>query len=281
MKLRVDLTGKRFGKLVVIESTGRTPSQKVLWKCKCDCGKITEVPTGSLASGHITTCGCSRRNDLRGKRFGNLTAIRDVGKDARGARIWECKCDCGKIIRTKGTSLVSGNTTSCGCIMLADLIGRRFGRLVVVELTGAKKRKRRWKCICDCGKTTIQPTFTLTTGHVVSCGCFNAERRLGENNPRWLGGKSFEPYCQKFNEYLKEEIRDAFGRKCFLCGVSENGRKLSVHHINFDKQAGCYGKKWNLIPLCTSCHTKTTNNRHYHFNLLNCYWALNPEINLL
>lgn len=284
MKLRVDLTGKRFGKLVVIEPIGRTPSQKVLWKCKCDCGKTTTNPTGELTTGHVKSCGCAHRalrSDLVGKRFGTLVAVKDVGRDKRGARLWECDCDCGKTIRTRGASLISGNTTSCGCTSRPDLTGKRFGRLTVIELLKIEGHKQLWKCQCDCGNFITRPTWVLAAGHTTSCGCFDKERRIGKSNPRWLGGKSFEPYCPKFNEPLKEEVREAFNRKCFLCGVPENGRKLSVHHINFDKRSGCYGKKWNLVPLCICCHTKTTNNRHYYFNLLNNYWALNPEINLL
>lgn len=103
---------------------------------------------------------------------------------------------------------------------------------------------------------------------------------MAERNPRWNNGSSFEPYCPKFTQELREEIREAFGRKCFLCGAPENGRRLAVHHINFDKKAGCYGRKFNLLPLCIKCHNKTSgNHRYYYFNLLANFWAMNPEIN--
>ena len=74
----------------------------------------------------------------------------------------------------------------------------------------------------------------------------------GPNCYMWNGGKSFEPYCVAFSRKLKEETRDSFGRKCFLCGVSENGEKLHVHHIDYNKLQGCKGKKWALVPLCHS-----------------------------
>ncbi len=93
----------------------------------------------------------------------------------------------------------------------------------------------------------------------------------------WKGGISFGEYCPKFNNRLKEEIREAFGRRCFICGAPENGYKLHVHHCDYNKGQGC-GKRWNLVPLCRSCHMKTNSNRHYHFNLLANHWAKNPEI---
>ncbi len=92
----------------------------------------------------------------------------------------------------------------------------------------------------------------------------------GENHFNWLGGKSFEPYCPKFNNQLKEHIRNKYGRQCFLCGCLENGRKLCIHHVDYDKTQGCDGKQYRLIPLCNSCHSKTnTKNREYYLTLFN------------
>lgn len=101
----------------------------------------------------------------------------------------------------------------------------------------------------------------------------------GPKSSNWKGGISFEPYCPKFTRQLKDEIRAAFGYKCYLCPHIQNGRRLSIHHVDYDKNDICNGKKWPLIPLCTKCHAKTNHNRWYWFNLLMNYWAMNPEIN--
>ncbi len=53
-----DLTGQKFGRLTVISRAGSTNAQKALWKCRCDCGNISFVATGSLESGRIQSCGC-------------------------------------------------------------------------------------------------------------------------------------------------------------------------------------------------------------------------------
>ena len=56
----------------------------------------------------------SRKKDLRGKTFGKLTVLEEDGRI--GANVaWICKCECGKKIRVKANSLLSGNTSSCGC----------------------------------------------------------------------------------------------------------------------------------------------------------------------
>lgn len=120
--------------------------------------------------------------------------------------------------------------------------------------------------ICNCSEQTVLKTLNR----------FNIPTRktIGENHPNWKGGISFEPYCNKFNNQLKEQIRDKFDRKCFLCGKREKDSKskLHVHHTDYNKGQGC-GYNWSLIPLCRSCHMKTNSNRYYWFNLLNNYWC--------
>lgn len=55
---KIDLTGKRFGRLVAIKEAGRTKNKAVLWECKCDCGKTTIKQGYNLVSGHTKSCGC-------------------------------------------------------------------------------------------------------------------------------------------------------------------------------------------------------------------------------
>lgn len=54
-----DLTGQRFGKLVVQE---RAPNKGkfTAWRCLCDCGVTTESQANNLKSGKSTSCGCGR-----------------------------------------------------------------------------------------------------------------------------------------------------------------------------------------------------------------------------
>lgn len=57
-----DLTGKRFGRLVVIErEKERISKHDVHWLCQCDCGKKKYVTTGHLTAGTVASCGCLKR----------------------------------------------------------------------------------------------------------------------------------------------------------------------------------------------------------------------------
>lgn len=53
----IDLTGQRFGKLVVLERA-KGNSKQINWLCKCDCGRTTVVQGSNLKNGHIRSCGC-------------------------------------------------------------------------------------------------------------------------------------------------------------------------------------------------------------------------------
>lgn len=55
----IDLTGQRFGKLLVLERIPGRFSGKVKWKCQCDCGSIVEVAGCHLKNGATRSCGCT------------------------------------------------------------------------------------------------------------------------------------------------------------------------------------------------------------------------------
>lgn len=53
---RIDTTGQRFGKLLVLEDRGET------CLCQCDCGNTVEVKRAHMRKGHIKSCGCMKGN---------------------------------------------------------------------------------------------------------------------------------------------------------------------------------------------------------------------------
>lgn len=53
--------------------------------------------------------------DITGKTFGKLTAVRQMGKTARGYYEWECSCECGGSRVVSVARLMQGNVQSCGC----------------------------------------------------------------------------------------------------------------------------------------------------------------------
>lgn len=52
-----------------------------------------------------------------------------------------------------------------------DLIGRRFGRLLVIKKAEILNKKAYWLCECDCGATKTIRGSHLSAGKIISCGC--------------------------------------------------------------------------------------------------------------
>ncbi len=121
--------------------------------------------------------------NLVGQRFGRLVVLKEFGSDKRGNILWLCKCDCGNEKVTRGERLRAGVTKSCGCFnkervretCFKDLVGKRFGRLLVIKYAYTKGNRVYWECKCDCGNEICVRGSSLTTGNTKSCGCYNLE----------------------------------------------------------------------------------------------------------
>lgn len=109
-----DLSGRRFGKLTVVAFCERNRHGQASWTCLCDCGRSATILGNHLKSGATVSCGCSRRKDVTGRRFGRLVVQQPANSLAGSAR-WQCLCDCGRVVIVAGSSLVRGRTTTCGC----------------------------------------------------------------------------------------------------------------------------------------------------------------------
>lgn len=185
MVKRVDLTGKKFGKLTVVGFDHKDSHRNSFWKCKCDCGNTCVVNGQKLKSGHIKSCGCLRKEntgseknikDLTGMKFGRLTVV-ELDHLRRGA-YWKCKCECGNDVIVLGSRLLSGVTKSCGCLKKEkaqskriDLTGRLFGRLRVLYYN---KELMKWHCVCENdGNEVDVASGSLKSGRTKSCGCLH------------------------------------------------------------------------------------------------------------
>lgn len=147
---------------------------------------------------------------------------------------------------------------------------------------GSNWKGGKVKCICkECGKEFEVIQARIRKGEVKYCSTRCRDKALGvmrsgENNNFWKGGVSFEPYCPKFNMRRKKAVRNFFNNTCLACGklASENvvGRKifaLCVHHADHDKEQGCNGKPFNLVPLCHDCHGDELNNQEEYRKYIN------------
>ncbi len=69
-----------------------------------------------------------------------------------------------------------------------DLVGKRFGKLLVLARVQSSNKNTHWKCICDCGNETIVSRPNFKNNHTTSCGCFAVEAQIGNTHSITHGG---------------------------------------------------------------------------------------------
>jgi hypothetical protein len=66
--MKLDLTGQRFGRLIVIARAENRGRYMAAWSCLCSCGTVKTVFQCHLRAGRSRSCGCWRREDVRQRR---------------------------------------------------------------------------------------------------------------------------------------------------------------------------------------------------------------------
>lgn len=94
----VDLTGLRFGRLLVVESAGRNAKNDAIWKCVCQpgCDKEVVVLGSKLTSGHTRSCGCLQKETvvLKNTTHGGRTKKLKHTKESRAHHNIITRCCC-------------------------------------------------------------------------------------------------------------------------------------------------------------------------------------------
>lgn len=207
--------------------------------------------------------------DITNKKFGKLTALSYI----KGGN-WQCICQCGTYCVRSITSLKT-NKAYCGsirCKIKTDIVGLRFGRLVVLNDFKLKKKSGKWnrsyvKVCCDCGNEKYVMTTGLLSGDIQSCGCYKIDMQEEKvRKPRriamGLDGNLQTTSANKLRREwfrrggFKSKILKRDNYKCSLCLTTNIvGNTLQIHHIipvhiDLDK----WNDLLNLITVCKKCH---------------------------
>lgn len=217
--------------------------------------------------------------DLTGQTISYLTVISIVGKSPCGSYIWKCLCRCGNIKNARGSSLRSGTIKSCGCIKKDlwtkidnwNLIGKRIGKLVVIDRAGiTKSRKSKWLCLCDCGITKVIISDNLIAETTKSCGCLQKEYYssvlLPDNEAafntilwKYINGAKKRGYQFSLS---KEQFKSLITTNCYYCGsdlsnLQSRKNSRSVFKYNgidrVDNNIGYIIS--NVVSCCKQCNT--------------------------
>ena len=194
--------------------------------------------------------------DETGNTYGYLTVIKRGENTKDGRARWVCKCKCGNETLVLGKNLRNGNTKSCGCYQKeqaiksnmtrgGDLIGQKFGKLLVLEEVGFinrvdGRRARLYKCQCDCGNICYIQHQYLTYGDTKSCGCIRSQGEHETNNLLQEHNINF------VREYIFDDLIDINPLRFDFAIIKNNELKCLIEFQgtqHWQKSNGFYNEK--------------------------------------
>ena len=212
MGKRIDLTGQKFGRLTVLDFYGSDKRRESIWRCRCECGNITNVLSSNLRKGYTKSCGCLQKEkagkntpikDLSNMLFGQLTVLYPTSQRLNGQVVWHCKCTCGKEVDVRSNNLISGNTFSCGCLK------QSHGEYLIEQLLQKnnmqyEKEKTFSSCIFNDTKQLARFDFYVNNQYIIE---FDGEQHFNYTQTGWNTKEQFiktKEHDNYKNQWCKE-----------------------------------------------------------------------------
>jgi hypothetical protein len=86
----IDLTGQKFGRLIVLRRAGNDKHGKACWWVQCDCGSPSKIVEGcAMRRRNTTSCGCVNRANQERTKFVELHGDARKSKETPEYRIWK------------------------------------------------------------------------------------------------------------------------------------------------------------------------------------------------
>lgn len=162
---------------------------------ECPCCHSLYTTTWKLMRDRKTPyCKCnidpySKIEDLRGQQFGDMLVLEldtdeereRILREKRGKHVvlWKCQCvKCGNIsykTKTELKDISKRNASGCNVCFGDNIIGKKFGRLLVLPNHKSVNGEIQWECECECGNKIWVTKGKLNSGNTRSCGCLQKD----------------------------------------------------------------------------------------------------------
>lgn len=129
---------------------------------------------------------------------------------------------------------------------IKNLVGHRFGRLVVISITDLRTAGNNvmWRCKCDCGNTTLVSSSHLRSD-TISCGCAaikHGHAKRGQTTSTWRGWWAMIERCESPRSISYPRYGGRGIRVCkrwhnflhFLADMGERPKGLTIERIDND-----------------------------------------------
>ncbi len=198
------------------------------------CNQVRTVIYNDLIRiGHSLCMSCGQIGDIAGEKFGRWSVTHlDIDKTIGGSAYWVCRCECGIIRSITANSLITGNSTSCGCYQKETMLGEggRFWKggpvTVCCDYCGTEYKVQRCKekdarfCSRQCSQN------------------WKSENLSGDRASNWRGGplsincdqcgKEFERWPSR----IEKSKNNFCSHRCYSEWMSENIIGEAHHNWN-------------------------------------------------
>lgn len=236
MSRRLDLTGKKFGRLTGV-SYAYTDNGLRYWLFECDCGNKIISTGRSVKNGQAKSCGCSRygktgaeRENFTNKNFNMLTGIKYSHTDYHGRAHWLFKCDCGNKKVIDASSVKFGGTKSCGCISCGPEASKRHkkdGSADRLLYKNYMRKARKRGLVFDLTRNQFK---ILTESRCYYCGCEPCQ--VKDSNSKWAKPELYNGVDRADNS--KGYLIDNCVPCCGPCNMAKynQSQEVFLNHIS-------------------------------------------------
>lgn len=176
-----------------------------------------------------------------------------------------------------------------------DLIGQKFGRLIVIRHSGINKQGNyQWLCLCDCGNERIVRGGALQNGHTKSCGCLKTERATkhgylakGRRSAAYVSWEAMNQRCNNPNHkhychYGGRNIKICDRWKSFVYFLEDMGEPPTKNHSldRIDNDKGYYKENCRWATRKQQMRKTRVNSLITHDNKTQCVSAWCEEIGI-
>lgn len=149
-----------------------------------------------------------------------------------------------------------------------QLAGQRFGRLLVKRFFDRTfSGLKRWKCVCDCGRSHIACGSNLKNGNTKSCGCLRSEITAERSRKRITHGQSYTAIYAVYRGMIARCYYSGAGSYCYY-----GGRGIRVC-ARWRGAKGFVNFTMDMGERPSDKYSIERKQLHKNYSPANCYWA--------